>query len=134
MLQGDAPLSPLVRSEFRDRVRAARQACGREWPADECERYESHLRTLLGSAEISKRGKLDVLALILEEGRFKTRYEPGCLPSGNPPRCAVEEAQVWNVAPEALVEMPTFGYAATIDDVAAPGHAPLCTWLTDRLG
>jgi hypothetical protein len=111
---------PLIRPEFRDRVMAARRERGLGWPARERESYESHLRVLLSEAEISKRVKLDALKLILEDGRFKTSHEPGCLQSKNPSRSAAEEAAVWNVPASALSELPIFGYAATAADVTVP--------------
>ena len=120
MLCAMPPSSPLVWPEFRDRVTAARRERGWRWTAGERGRYESHLRSLLSEAEISTRVSLDALALILEDGRFKTRYEPGCLQSPNPPRSATEEARVWNVPAGALGELPIFGYAATVADVAVP--------------
>jgi len=114
------PYRPLLRQEFRERVRAARAERGWEWSAAEREPYEAHLRALVESAEISKRVRLEAFARILDDGRFKTPYEPGCLPSGNPVRSAVREAQVWNVSADAVGELPTFGYLATIADVAVP--------------
>jgi hypothetical protein len=114
------PPSPLLRPEFRERVRVSRVERGWEWPATEREHYEAHLRALVQSAEISKRVKLAAFARILEDGRFKTPYEPGCLPSGNPERSAAQEAKVWNVSADAFGELPTFGYLATIADVAVP--------------
>ncbi len=115
-----SPSSPLIRPEFRARVRASRLERGWGWPSAERGRYESHLRALLRDAEISTRVSLDALALILEDGRFKTRYEAGSLLSRNPPRSAAEESRVWNVPADALGELPIFGYAATLADVAAP--------------
>ena len=70
-------------------------------------------------AEIASRVKLDALAGILADGRFKTRHEPAGRPSKNPPRSAAEEARIWNVPERALSEMPIYGYLATRADVAA---------------
>jgi hypothetical protein len=114
------PSRQLLRKEFRERVRAARAKRGWEWSAAEREPYEAHLRALVQGAEISKRVRLEAFARILDDGRFKTPYEPRCLPSGNPVRSAVRDAQVWNVSAEAFGELPTFGYLATTADVAVP--------------
>jgi hypothetical protein len=84
------------------------------------ENYERHLRALVSGAEISTRVSLNALARILDDGRFKTSHEPGCLQSKNPPRSPAEEAQVWNVQASSLSELPIFGYAATIADVSVP--------------
>jgi len=98
----------------------ARAARGGSWPASERAGRQADLRRLLRDAEISTRVTLDALVLILACGRFKTRYEPGCVPNKNPARSAAEEAQVWNVSAESPGDLPIFGYAATAGDVSVP--------------
>jgi hypothetical protein len=114
-----AVYEPLVRSQFRERVRTRRAELGSLWPEALAEGYEAHLRGLLVGAEIGTRVRVEVLDSILREGRFKTRHEPG-VHSKNPDRHPDEEAEVWNVDARRAWELPIFGYAATIDDVAVP--------------
>ena len=114
-----APYEPLVRPQFRERVRARRVKFGCLWPEALADRYEAHLRGLLVDAEIGTRVQLEDLESILRDGRFKTRHEPG-VHSKNPQRHPDEEAEVWNVDARHLCEFPIFGYAATTDDVAVP--------------
>ncbi len=112
-------LRPLVRPAFCARVRARRQERGWCWPAEVRECFEGHLRALVERAEIGSRVKLDALAGILADGRFKTRHEATGRPSKNPPRSSAEEARIWNVHERALSGMPIYGYLATRADVTA---------------
>ncbi len=91
---------------------------GRSWPYDLRAESERHLRELLTRAEIGTRVRLDPLASIVRDGRFKTVHEGA--PSRNPTRSIDEEAEVWVLDQGRLAEFPIFGYAASVDDVSEP--------------